>query len=698
MTEKEYLKLFKISEGKYIIGIFQDTITVYKQQMRALNIFHSLVKEKVIIPGTEVSVAVIGGGAAGLTFAAAALTANMSVTIFEREAEYLHMQQGCDTRKIHPNLYEWPDDGSTFPIARLPVLSWTYDTASNVAKQIVGGLSDIALQIKASNHRNKDVLFNSRTRDEILSIADLKNESSFKFVIKHQYYEGAVLKKVTTYAHLIIYAVGYGVESNLKESGTPSYWRNDALSQSILTDNHRFFVSGIGDGALVDLCRIKIRNYSYDRMLILLKNDKKKYRTLVEELLQIKKRGIEKTDNRPANFYMSEFKKLTEGKVDYKYFWEQVIPDIVDDNHVILNSRRPDDEILDFDKVSMINAFIVFLLKNGNHFSTLKGNLTFQGNQILVARNVVKDVDQFVIRHGTNMPAVFDKMHLSDSELKRLKELAPGQRSTGYGRNYWTFDSISQCFLEGSVNPDVAVMPYVKRSEFVTPDTRTFCLSAMVSLARTLLRLNKGINFRLSLHRVAKFDELMYFQQITPYQGSKSMSDQGCFGNIYPVIHGIVGQAVVSGLPLLRRNTDKEIFDELQKPLDLNKQHIKTVKPSSYLAIPILAPDISGDLATNLILYIEAEGTVFFDKNESLEAIVSGLHGLISYLELMLKEKVISMNELEFEPQPATNSLTEAVENNKCFGRVDKLAPALFPTKYPFKFEEFYSFDIIYNR
>jgi hypothetical protein len=197
---------------------------------------------------------------------------------------------------------------------------------------------------------------------------------------------------------------------------------------------------------------------------------------------------------------------------------------------------------------------------------------------------------------------------------------------------------------------------------------------------------------------VTKFDDLIYFQQITPYQGSKSASGQGCFGNIYPVSRGLVGQAAVSGFPLLMRNTDKKDYDDLQNILGLDKQREEAKKPASYLAIPILAPNITGELATNLILYVEANDTTFFNKNEALEAIMSGLSGLISYIELMLKENIIAMHELEYEPTPKNGLITFEIESNNCFERLDTSAPTLFPVKYPLKFEEFHSFDIIYNR
>src|SRR5260370_105254 len=110
LSDEEYLKLFMISEKKYLIGIFQDGITVHKQQIRALNIFHALyrtqLKDK--LGDKNYVIAVIGAGIGGLTFAAAALKTGFRVLLFEQQHVYLHMQHGCDTRKIHPNLYEWP--------------------------------------------------------------------------------------------------------------------------------------------------------------------------------------------------------------------------------------------------------------------------------------------------------------------------------------------------------------------------------------------------------------------------------------------------------------------------------------------------------------------------------------------------------------------------------------------------------------
>ncbi|HMG68766.1 MAG TPA: NAD(P)-binding protein, partial [Chitinophagaceae bacterium] len=112
LSDEDYLDLFKIGDKKYLLGIYQDGITVYKQQIRALNIFQALFNTKKIKPGYTIGI--IGGGVAGLTFAAACLKSGIAVQILEKHSTYLPMQSGCDIRRIHPNIYEWPEKGSQF--------------------------------------------------------------------------------------------------------------------------------------------------------------------------------------------------------------------------------------------------------------------------------------------------------------------------------------------------------------------------------------------------------------------------------------------------------------------------------------------------------------------------------------------------------------------------------------------------------
>ncbi|MDF1501324.1 hypothetical protein PYV61_00160 [Roseisolibacter sp. H3M3-2] len=66
----------------------------------------------------------------------------------------------------------------------------------------------------------------------------------------------------------IIVATGFGLESYPAQFRTPSYWRNDTLAQPRLDGSvQTYVVSGYGDGALVDLCRLTIERFRQDRIL-----------------------------------------------------------------------------------------------------------------------------------------------------------------------------------------------------------------------------------------------------------------------------------------------------------------------------------------------------------------------------------------------------------------------------------------------
>ena len=55
----------------------------------------------------------------------------------------------------------------------------------------------------------------------------------------------------------MIMAVGYGLEKD----NTLSYWRNDTLGQPSLAEPHRtYLVSGQGDGAMIEVLRLRISN------------------------------------------------------------------------------------------------------------------------------------------------------------------------------------------------------------------------------------------------------------------------------------------------------------------------------------------------------------------------------------------------------------------------------------------------------
>jgi NADPH-dependent 2,4-dienoyl-CoA reductase/sulfur reductase-like enzyme len=91
----------------YVVGTFDIGVTVFSQQVRALNLVWALIESGLIpttLPSTTcdapIKVAIVGGGFAGLSVAAGLLKkqANTSITIYEERDTLLPLQQGCDSR------------------------------------------------------------------------------------------------------------------------------------------------------------------------------------------------------------------------------------------------------------------------------------------------------------------------------------------------------------------------------------------------------------------------------------------------------------------------------------------------------------------------------------------------------------------------------------------------------------------------
>src|ERR1700681_704023 len=82
----------------FIAALDGGGITLYKQQVRALNLLFALQVQKRLERQKQPTIAVIGGGASGVTAAAAALVLGCRVHLFEKRPLLLHLQHGCDTR------------------------------------------------------------------------------------------------------------------------------------------------------------------------------------------------------------------------------------------------------------------------------------------------------------------------------------------------------------------------------------------------------------------------------------------------------------------------------------------------------------------------------------------------------------------------------------------------------------------------
>jgi hypothetical protein len=228
-------------EGVFVLGSFEKRVTVYSQQVRAINLIHAM-RETGELP-EHAEVAIIGAGAAGLTAAAALLeTAGAHVTILEREDRVLSLQRGCKHRWLHPHLYDWPEEGCFDPQADLPFLTWSADTATNVAGKIVDGW--LALKRK----------WEARVR-EVFNVAKV-TVTKIGATGARVTWEDDTGPQVRDF-RVVILAIGYGKEPHANYQS--SYWAGDDIEHPDAR-HQRWLVSGCGDGGLTDVVRLLIHD------------------------------------------------------------------------------------------------------------------------------------------------------------------------------------------------------------------------------------------------------------------------------------------------------------------------------------------------------------------------------------------------------------------------------------------------------
>lgn len=264
---EEVVRRFEVLPGLYLVGSLERGLTVYNQQLRAHNLAWALGEKHKNDPG-PLKVAIVGGGIAGLTTAAGILSLlpRAHVTIFEELWDLCPLQQGSDTRWLHPRIYDWPRPGSRAPGASLPLLNWSEGRASDVARTILNGFGALCDALDPGNVRLRVVLGLGHFR-----ITPRSNTVEWAGSVARR--SGAFFSAGKSEGHVgdfevIVLAAGFGLEASHDSYTNVSYWRNEQLGQPLLDGNVRnYVVSGYGDGALTDLCRLTIERYRQDTIL-----------------------------------------------------------------------------------------------------------------------------------------------------------------------------------------------------------------------------------------------------------------------------------------------------------------------------------------------------------------------------------------------------------------------------------------------
>lgn len=246
--------------GAYVLGLEDTRITFFSQQVRALELAYALQREQFI--REKARIAVIGGGAAGVTFAAAlALQGGANVHLFEQADDLLPLQGAASRRRIDPHIYEWPKPDASHELAQLPILDWRSGSAMEVRAAVLREFD----QLKAAVEQKPKI----HLRHTVTGV--VPRGSSFQVHFTHDTPVGGRQTAEHEF-DLVVLAIGFGIElpSPIPNTQTQSYWRDAGVPDASIDGNPAptFFVSGNGDGGLIDLIASAERSFRHAEIVL----------------------------------------------------------------------------------------------------------------------------------------------------------------------------------------------------------------------------------------------------------------------------------------------------------------------------------------------------------------------------------------------------------------------------------------------
>lgn len=636
----------------YAVGSFDSRVTVLSQQTRALNLAWSLI-ETGVVPvreaGPPCKIAVVGAGFAGLTFAAGLVRkgAACELYIFEQRDTLLPLQQGSDTRWLHPHIYDWPEDGSEASAAMLPVLNWTAARSSDVVVQVLG---EWAQDVKG---RDAVHLFCNTRHLQLTACSNDPQKSRIEWVGEERNAEDGTIRDVGGAARgssetfdAVILAVGFGLEAS-----KASYWRNETLGQPSLNEPRRtFLLSGQGDGAMIDLLRIRISQFRQDRILEELFGGKI---ALVAELKAMRQAFLD-----DAKGLFEQFEGLLAMGSPHRENMEWVVARLDRrlrrDTDVVLQLLvRNVAELLEpaTSRMSFQNALLVFLLYRCGGFAP-----STETTRALRTRFAIEN-DAIIERHGVRPLAQLQRMIPEDvfGIIEQRRKNDPEKFAMQKATPMWPGGYFGYAGREADTGTIDDAKRRQWRKEYLPGPTALVATSLCGAMAGVIERMRpKAKHFRVTLHRTLSIHGEDLLQQACDYLGKGLEQASATAGRTFPAAAATIGAAYRSRR--IVRTTKAVSTSDLQEGMEVLKLHdaARKMMPgvSFVLAVPLLQPDnrYYAPSTVAAVLYLDSRDKDFFLEDKLVEELCLVFQAAVRAINVANGASLGRLRNVQLEP------------------------------------------------
>lgn len=625
------------SQPLFVIGTLNTGVTVLSQQVRALNLVWGLVSSGRVPTGANdprVRIAIVGGGFAGLTAAAGLIKkgAKADITVFERRDTVLPLQQGSDTRWVHPHIYDWPMLGSESFSAALPVLNWTASRASDVVVQVLRGWEKVIVsnagKIEGSEGRALRVYCNTRHL-QVAGITDSSGRPHIEWVGERRdparpanpIPDVAAASGLSEDFDLVILAVGFGLEKH----NQPSYWRNETYAQPQLGQaTMTYIVSGAGDGAMIDLFRLRIAEFRQDRILAELFNGRTELLQRLREVDHLARQGP------PVNLFKSfdELWRDSRLTADTGAVSVKLKNRLRHDTQVVLHVRSPRfADLFDHGHVSFQNRILAFLLFRAGGFHPSTDCIE------KLAREYGIPQERIIERHGTGKEEAL--LALLNTSLHPVLKAAFGdpnalRQTDGLQWSGGYFDYVGPVQRQSAGDEERAHW----RKEYLPSPTQAIA-TAFCSAVAGFLEVTHppGRRLRVALHRTLRIGAEEVLQQCCEYVGTGLEDGEPgqSAGRTFPASHATIGAAYVQKQVFTTKSAAQP--KALQADMDLlqlndsSREMASSVR--SIVAIPLIGEWNNADKAAEgheavvAVLYVDTEEEDYFTDSGRMAVLIT---------------------------------------------------------------------------